>query len=195
MMHITQIVRPLLLAISAAAMLSAIPAAECAARKVKLKVRTEKSTAADSKSSRKRADAKSSASSAGGLSDNGVDPNSMSGALQLDSIGLEAMRDVISFAGFDKPASSRRETFHVVNGSDLHITALRLRITYSDLQGRMLHRRELTLPIDIPQGETRMADIATFDRQNTLYYHKSRPPRKGGMPFGVEISLLGVWAE
>lgn len=108
---------------------------------------------------------------------------------QADSVMLEHVRNLIKFRGFDKNASSARETFYVINESDIDILAISLVIQYLDMSGRMLHRREETIPVNIPAGETRMVTLRSIDTQRSLYYHKSKPPRKGGMPFEVAIYL------
>lgn len=109
---------------------------------------------------------------------------------QIDPRILSAERDSIRFAGFDKNASSDVETFFISNNASFHIAWVKVRITYRDMDDRMLHRRDEYINVNIPRNETRMASLKAFDRQNNLYYYKSRPPRSGGMPFRVEIYLL-----
>lgn len=111
---------------------------------------------------------------------------------QLDSIKLNEVKPLIKFYGFDKNASSSDETFFIVNNSDIDVKKLDVTIIYSDMQNRMLHRREETIDQDIPANETRMVSIRSFERQHSLYYYKSKPPRKGGMPFKVEIFIRSV---
>lgn len=113
--------------------------------------------------------------------------------LHADSVTLEEVRQRLAFSGFDKPASSRRETFLITNNSTNDIASLTLQIVYSDLDGRMLHSRDEEISTVIPAGETRLATIKSFDPQGTLYYKESRPPKNGGQPFQVDIYLLDVF--
>lgn len=111
----------------------------------------------------------------------------------MDSVDFAESAPKFSFAGFDKNASSLKETFYVSNDSQLSIRALDITIIYRDMSGRMLHKRSENIKLSLPAGETRMVTISAFDRQQNLYYHKSRPPRKGGMPFRVEIFLEALY--
>ncbi|MDE5924158.1 MAG: hypothetical protein K2G75_02435 [Muribaculaceae bacterium] len=112
--------------------------------------------------------------------------------LEIDSTAIAAIADSIVFAGFDHPATSRKETFLVTNNSPLTLINPKVRITYTDLDDRMLHAREEELKLEIPPGETRQAVITAFDPQSTLYYYKSKAPRNGGQPFKVSIILLSA---
>lgn len=112
---------------------------------------------------------------------------------EVDSLKLEELREMITFSGFDKPASSRRETFLITNDSDVAISHITLDITYTDLEGRMLTRCLRPIDITIPAGETRMADIPTFDVQKSLYFKSSSPGKSSKhytpIPFDVKIKL------
>lgn len=107
--------------------------------------------------------------------------------LEADSIQFFHWAPGISFSGYDKPYNSNRETFLITNDSPQHVSAIEVRLTYRDLQGRMLHSRDEKITIAIPPGETRQTSIKSFDTQSTYYYTKSRPPRNGGQPFEVSI--------
>lgn len=111
----------------------------------------------------------------------------------LDSLRVTLLADSISIAGFDKPLRSTRETFFVVNNSSVTIAWIDFEITYRDMEGRMLHRRDEHVDIDLPQGETRMVAVKSFDLQKSLYYHRSATPKNGaGIPFMVEIAIKGI---
>lgn len=98
--------------------------------------------------------------------------------------------DSIHFAGYDKTCSSRKESFLVVNNSPVTVTRVEIKITYKDLQGRMLHQRVAASDCFVPPSETRQINISSWDRQNTFYYYLSEEPRKIATPYKVEISLL-----
>ena len=112
----------------------------------------------------------------------------------LDSLTLADISSKIEIAGFEKNASSKMESFLITNNSGYAIQALELELTYSDLQGRMIHKRSLPIEVVIPQNETRSVSIKSFDQQKSLYYKKSTPPRSGGMPFDISIKILSVSA-
>lgn len=110
----------------------------------------------------------------------------------VDSLELISLVSMIQFSGFDKAASSSKESFLVTNNSDRHISGLEIELTYRDMSDRMLHKRLQTLTLEIPPSETRMATIKAFDAQKSLYYFRSNPPRKGGIPFKVSISITSI---
>lgn len=110
----------------------------------------------------------------------------------LDSVELAAIIPQIELSGYDKTAQSAKESFLLTNNSEHNIAGMVIELTYTDLQGRMIHKREETVKYNVPQGETRMISIRTFDEQKTLYYKNSTPPRSGGMPFNVDIKITSV---
>ncbi|MDE6578040.1 MAG: hypothetical protein K2J82_06835 [Muribaculaceae bacterium] len=101
----------------------------------------------------------------------------------------------ITFAGYDKQVSSRRESFHIVNSSSFTLRKALLKINYLDMQGRMLHSRTATVNCYIPAGETRKVDIPTWDTQFTFYYYLSNEPRRVATPYKVELRPIAFWIE
>lgn len=108
---------------------------------------------------------------------------------------LEEWRDLIRFSGFDKPYNSTKETFLVTNNGPEFLGKIEIRLTYSDLEGRMLHSRTMTLNADVPPGQTRQLTVKSFDTQKSYFYHKSKSPRTGGQSFTVSIELLHFHVE
>lgn len=107
-----------------------------------------------------------------------------------DTIATAADSGAIHFSGYEKTLSSTKESFFATNHTDSLITILDIRITYLDMKGRQLDTRTLTLPADLPAGETRRFDIPTWDRQKTFYYHISPTPRTAqATPYRVTIHL------
>lgn len=104
---------------------------------------------------------------------------------------LEWARKIV-FAGYDKQASSSEESFFISNKGERQIKELRLRITYLDMEGRMLHQRDEELKIEIPAGETRKADIKSFDKQHSFYHIESNKPRNRATPFRTKIEILRI---
>lgn len=101
-------------------------------------------------------------------------------------------RDLIAMSGYDKAASSSRESICITNNSEMALQSLSLEITYLDMQERMLHKRVSEINLNIPPGETRTATFNHYDPQKTLYYYRSKPPRKYGIPYKVSLSLTSL---
>lgn len=100
-----------------------------------------------------------------------------------------------SYAGYDKEPSSNVESFILVNAADQHIKGFKVRIDYLDMKGRMFHSRTVTLPGDVPAGESRRFDIAGWDKQHTYYYYLGNQPRRVATPFKVVFTPLAYWVE
>lgn len=98
----------------------------------------------------------------------------------------------IRFYGFDKTASSKTESFFIVNGTDSILTSMTVEITYYDMKHRQLHRRDVDIVCDIPANETRRIDTPTWDTQRSFYYIKSVKPRRQATPFDVVMKLKSV---
>lgn len=92
----------------------------------------------------------------------------------------------ITIAGFDKPLRSNYETMFVKNGSENRITGIVIECNYTDLSGRQLHQRTLTIPCNIPAGQTRQVRFRSWDTQQSFYYRLSpKPKRSQATPFDV----------
>lgn len=103
-----------------------------------------------------------------------------------EGYGLSQVR----ITGFDKRAESSSESFFITNTTDRRLVEVDLVIEYLDMTGRQLHKRRHTLPCDVPPGETRRADIPSFDRQKLFYYCKTpAPARRQATPFRVNIDI------
>ncbi|MDE6290651.1 MAG: hypothetical protein K2M16_03880, partial [Muribaculaceae bacterium] len=57
----------------------------------------------------------------------------------------DSIRPAIRFYGFDKTVTSNIESFFISNGLDEEIYAMEIDITYTDLKGRQLHKRTVSL--------------------------------------------------
>lgn len=101
--------------------------------------------------------------------------------------------DQVSFSGFEKPQSSSLESFFITNSTDRTLTGVTLYIEYLDAQGRQLHKRFLRLSCDVPPGETRRAELKSWDKQNTFYYRDSAPSRRQGASFTVHFDPVAYW--
>lgn len=94
--------------------------------------------------------------------------------------------DQVTFSGFDKPRNSSTETFFITNNTDKTLTGVNIYIDYRTPDGRQLHKRFYPLRCNIPPGETRQAQLKSWDIQHTFVYVKSMDTgRKQGTPFEV----------
>lgn len=113
-----------------------------------------------------------------------------------DTVGGEAADSVIAFvglSGYDKPLRSRRESLFVTNRSARTLSGLEIEIAYSDMSGRSLHRRPVTVAVDLPPGETKRVEFGSWDSQQSFYYHRSpRPSKAQATPYDVKCRITGV---
>lgn len=100
--------------------------------------------------------------------------------------------DSISFAGFDKPGNSSLESFFITNHTDRTMSGVALYIDYRTPDGRQLHKRYLKLDCAIPPGETRKADIKSWDTQRAFHYLES-PSTRHSAPFTVIFDPVAFW--
>ena len=85
----------------------------------------------------------------------------------------------ITVSGYDKPLRSYGESFFVTNATRQRLSAVIFDIHYLDLQGRQLHNRRATVT----------ADISSWDKRQTFYYHLGpKPKTRGVTPFAVRIT-------
>lgn len=91
----------------------------------------------------------------------------------------------IAFSGYDKTRTSRTESFFITNNTDRTMTGITMYVEYLTTDGRQLHKRFVRLVCDIPPGETRKADLESWDSQKSFYYEKSDAPKRGGTPYSV----------
>lgn len=95
------------------------------------------------------------------------------------------MLSQIAFTGYDKAQTSSTETFFITNNTDRTMTGITLYIEYLDGNGRQLHKRFVRLSCNIPAGETRRADIDSWDKQKSFHFEKSAASKRGGIAYNV----------
>ncbi|MDE6137582.1 MAG: hypothetical protein K2F97_08920 [Muribaculaceae bacterium] len=101
----------------------------------------------------------------------------------------------VVFTGYDKTLNSTRESLFVSNNGTATLSWLLLTIDYLDPAGRQLHRRTVPVACDIPAGQTRRIDIASWDRQGVYFYRGSEPRRRvtaAASPYTVTLSADSV---
>ncbi|HBC20854.1 MAG TPA: hypothetical protein DC009_01890 [Porphyromonadaceae bacterium] len=97
----------------------------------------------------------------------------------------------VTFRGFDKPVESRVETFFVTNAAPYRLTRLTVRMDYFGSDGEKMHSRKCVIDCDIPAGEQRQVSVPSFDRQQTYRYQHSRvPPRRTASTFTVRLTAV-----
>lgn len=131
--------------------------------------------------------------SSGGNRTKGAADNRRAQPLEADSILFSEVSPQIGYSGYDKPYSSRKESFLITNSSGQHISGVEVRIVYKDMEGRMLNSRDEMILTEIPPGETRHVSINSFDKQSTFYYINSKSPKTGSQPFEIGITTLRVF--
>ncbi|MCM1076937.1 MAG: hypothetical protein NC411_06220 [Bacteroides sp.] len=99
-------------------------------------------------------------------------------------------QDGIKLSGYDKPLNSRKESLFVTNKLNRSLYGVEIHLTYTDLNGRMLHETTELIRAEIPAGTTRRIDFRSWDVQNSFYYYKSRKPKTSNVtPFMVACEV------
>lgn len=119
-----------------------------------------------------------------------IPEQSVSVAECVDTITPDS--NMIDIAGYDKPLTSRKETFFVTNHYNRSIKSLTVELNYYDMQSRQLHSAVHTISCEIPAGETRQVQIKSWDVQCGFYYYLSSKPRRQATPFVVKQTVLNV---
>jgi hypothetical protein len=99
----------------------------------------------------------------------------------------------VEFSGYDKPQNSATESFFITNNTDRVLTGVTLYIDYHDKSGKQLHKQFLKLSCEIPAGETRQAQIKSWDTQRSFYYEKSTASKRAGSSFTVSLDLVAYY--
>ena len=119
-----------------------------------------------------------------------VGKNAVTGRKTSPGDTLTVTSGLITVSGYEKPLRSNRESAMFTNNSDRTVCGLMLDISYSDMKGRELHRRNVKLECDIPPRATRQIYWPSWDRQFTFYYHRSPKPRRGlATPYSVKCDV------
>lgn len=101
----------------------------------------------------------------------------------------------MKFSGYEKESNSNKESFILTNPTHETITGFKVKIDYTDLQGRMLHSRIIEESCNIPGGESRKFDIPSWDTQHTYFYYLGNEPKKVATPFKVKFNPISFWID
>ena len=99
--------------------------------------------------------------------------------------------NAVTLKGFSKRASDSKESFFITNNTTHRMSAVRLLLRYTTMNGEMLTQRTVTVPVSLKPGETKLVSVKTFDVQRLFYYYAGPKPRKQATPFKVAFRLTG----
>ncbi|MCM1378057.1 MAG: hypothetical protein NC097_07000 [Clostridium sp.] len=110
-------------------------------------------------------------------------------ASESDTLLRDTIFNKIVITGYDKPATSSKESFFLTNNSGRKIASIEIEIIYQTMDGRRLDRVVREIKKTIPQGETTKIDLQAWDTQRSFHYHKSAASRqRATMPYDVIIT-------
>lgn len=98
--------------------------------------------------------------------------------------------DVVSLRGFSKRAGESKESFMLVNHSNMHLSRVVLLFRYYDTENVLFHEREVIVECDLPPYSSRVTSIKTFDEGHNYYYYKANNLKEGAVAFKVGFTLL-----
>jgi len=99
--------------------------------------------------------------------------------------------DAVTLKGFSKRASDSKESFFITNNTAHRMSAVRLLLRYTTVNGELLTQRSVTVPVSLKPGETKLVSVKSFDVQRLFYYYAGPQPRKQATPFKVAFRLTG----
>lgn len=104
--------------------------------------------------------------------------------------GIAFQSQAVTLRGFSKRPSDKTETFFVTNNTGHRISRLTLRVQYFATDGAKLHERTVTVTCPLAPGETRQAQVRSFDTHSEFYYRTSPRLSKRAIPFTVKMRVL-----
>lgn len=99
--------------------------------------------------------------------------------------------NAVTLKGFNKRASENKESFFITNNTTHRMSAVRLLLRYTTMNGELLTQRSVTVSVDLRPGETKLVSVKSFDVQRLFYYYAGPQPRKQATPFKVAFRLTG----
>ena len=99
--------------------------------------------------------------------------------------------NAVTLKGYSKRASDSKESFFITNNTGHRMSAVRLLLRYTTMQGELLTQRTVTVPVNLKPGETKLVAIKSFDVQRLFYDYAGPQPRKQATPFQVAFRLTG----
>ena len=108
-----------------------------------------------------------------------------------DSLDAGIDTHAVTLKGYSKRASDSKESFFITNNTKHRMSAVRLLLRYSTMNGEMLTQRTVTVPVSLKPGETKLVSVKSFDVQRLFYFYAGPKPRKQATPFKVAFRLTG----
>jgi hypothetical protein len=108
-----------------------------------------------------------------------------------DSLDAAIDPNAVTLKGYSKRASDSKESFFVTNNTKHRMSAIRLLLRYTTMNGEMLTQRTVTVPVSLKPGETKLVSVKSFDVQRLFYFYAGPKPRKQATPFKVAFRLTG----
>lgn len=99
--------------------------------------------------------------------------------------------NAVTLKGFAKRASDSKESFFITNNTNHRMSAVRLLLRYTTMDGEMLTQRTVNVPVNLKPGETKLVSVKSFDVQRLFYFYAGPKPRKQATPFKVAFRLTG----
>lgn len=115
-------------------------------------------------------------------------------ALKADTV-FAPDSEWVRLSGYDKTLRSVSESFFVTNALPDSVAIIEIDVVfeYSDMAGRQLHSEERCVKCHIPRGETRRLDVASWDKQQSFYFHLSAAPKRAqATPYRVKSIVKSV---
>ena len=112
-------------------------------------------------------------------------------SLLPDDLDTDIDPNAVTLKGYSKRASDSKESFFITNNTKHRMSAVRLLLRYTAMNGEMLTQRTVTVPVSLKPGETKLVSVKTFDVQRLFYYYAGPKPRKQATPFKVAFRLTG----
>ena len=97
----------------------------------------------------------------------------------------------VTIKGFAKRASDSKESFFITNNTRHRMSAVRLLMRYTTMNGELLTQRSVTVPVSLKPGETKLVEVKSFDVQRLFFFYAGPQPRKQATPFKVSYRLTG----
>lgn len=98
--------------------------------------------------------------------------------------------DVVTLRGFSKRAGEPKESFMLINHSNMHLSRVVLLFRYYDINNVLFHEREVIVECDLPPYSSRVTSIKTFDEGHNYYYYNTKNLKEGAVAFKVGFTLL-----
>lgn len=97
----------------------------------------------------------------------------------------------VTLRAYNKRASDSRESFLITNNTRHRLSHVTLLLRYSDLDGQLLHERNVSIAVQLRPGQTQLVSIKSWDTQRMFYYYGGPRPRKSATPYRVAYRLTG----